>query len=1043
MAMKTSKYLMIFVLFCVLIIPFAAQADDISIYDIAQDVKPNVLIIFDNSGSMDTIVPYTDTVTYALIDAPHNKYLSDTIYEYSCTGWWWDRWHHRYVCDGWDWVVYTGTFTDTNHDGIHDSDSNIKKGNRLNYDFGTAKDRIHLAQEAVKNVIDLTKDYVRFGIMVLNAYRDINGSATYPQYHNDTTVLSATYGGAEIKDRTDAEVAVLLDELSFDADGGTPLANRLINAAQYFRGTGGFKDKNGNLLPRPLDNTNWCRKNFVIIMTDGLPEGEGDSYYANDVGEYDDIEGFLPDFGHPRHWDYDNDGKDPDPTDRYVHGGSDYLDDVAKYLHDTEDSLDPGHTITGNQNLTVYTIGFTIADQLLSDTATNGGGKYYTANDADQLAQALLGTLISIISQTQTFTAPVVPIERTTSGSDMYVSLFTPKSDSNFWPGYLVKLHIGNNGELLGYSSGYGEGSETAVTGSNGDLSANLVKPLDPPYPAWDAQHTLTTISRNIYTYLGTSTNLTDSSNAFNSTNITDALLGGHPDRNPNAQTGSDTRIDLINFIIGLDSYDSDKDHVYYLEKRDTILGDILHSRPLIIDYSTSQRVIYAGTNDGMLHAFSDTGGSELWAFIPPDLLPQLKNLAQVSTHPYFVDSSPKAYIKDVNHNGIIETPDSDGNSDEVIIIFGERGGGTSYCALDVTHPVTPIFKWRIDNSMADYAAMGQTWSEPVIGKVKVGTEDKDVAIIGGGYDPDNLKGNAVYLVDAHDGSLVKSFTISDDTHLTYSISSTVLAADTTFDGYINRVYVGDAGGQMWRFGLQRENSSDARAEDGNVSNWTPRRLFQATASGRKIFYQPDLVLERGYAYVYFGTGDRDNPMLRRSGGAPIDRLYAVKDRNENNDDFSTLGESNLADLTSDVLQDPTNPGYAAALAELNEKEGWFVQMTGDGEKVLASPVVFYGMVLFTTFIPNTDPCSYGGNARFYAADYLNATAVMDLDEDGDIDENDRSKDIGHGIPTEAVVTISATGEANAYIGAGGGIILIHLPTSAGKFSIDSWRENF
>jgi type IV pilus assembly protein PilY1 len=1048
MAMKTAKYLMTFVLFIGLIIPFAAHADDTSIYDIAQDVKPNVLIIFDNSGSMDTIVPYTDTVTYVLIDPP-NKYLSNTIYEYSCTNWWWDRRHRRYVCQGWDWVVSSITLEDfennhdANNDGIYDTDSNIKKGNRLNYDLSSAeaKYRITLAKQAVKNVIGLTKDYVRFGIMVLNAQQDINVTHNYSTYHNDTTVLSATYGGAEIADRDDAGVSTLMDQLSnLDADGGTPLANRLINVAKYFRGTGGFKDKDNNLLPRPLDNTNWCRKNFVIIMTDGLPEGEGDSYEANAVGEYDDIEGFLPDFGHPRHWDYDNDGKDPDPTNRYVHGGSDYLDDVAKYLHDTDDSLDPGHTITGNQNLTVYTIGFTIDDPLLSDTAANGGGQYYTANDADELAQALLGTLISIISQTQTFTAPVVPVERTTSGSDMYVSLFTPKSD-NFWPGYLVKLHIGNNGELLGYASDYGEGDEVAVTGSNGVLSENLVKPTESPYPAWDAQYKLThrTEPRNIYTYLGTSTNLTDSSNAFNSTNITDELLGGHPERNPNAQTGSDTRIDLINFVIGLDSYDSDKDHVYYDEKRDTILGDILHSRPLIVDYSSTQRVIYVGTNDGMLHAFSDTDGSEKWGFIPPDLLPSLKYLAQGSTHPYFVDSSPKAYIKDVNHNGIIESGD-----DQVIIIFGERGGGVSYTALDVTHPDAPIFLWRIDNNPAgDYAAMGYTWSEPVIGKVKVDTEDKDVAIIGGGYDPDNLKGNAVYLVDVHDGSLVKSFTNSDDANLTKSIPSTVLAADTTFDGYINRLYVGDAGGQMWRFGLQRENSSDARAEDGNVSNWTPRRLFQATTSGRKIFYQPDLVLERGYAYLYFGTGDRDNPMLRQADAAPIDRLYAVKDHNENNDDFSTLGEGNLTDLTSNVLQNPANAGYAAKLAELNAKQGWFVQMTGDGEKVLASPVVFYGMVLFTTFIPNTDPCSYGGNARFYAADYLNATAVMDLDADGDIDENDRSKDIGHGIPTEAVVTISATGEANAYIGAGGGIILIHLPTSAGKFSIDSWRENF
>jgi len=1043
--MKTAKYLIGFVLFIGLIIPFPCHADDTSIYDIAQDVKPNVLIIFDNSGSMDAIVDYNNGVTYDLIDPATNKYASSTIYQYTCTNWWWDKKKKRWVCDSWGWVAYTGTFTDTNLDGIHDSDSNIKKGNRLNYDFGNAKDRIHLAREAVKDVIDLTKDYVRFGIMVLNAYRDINGGATYTQYHNDTTILSSTYGGAEIKDRTDAEIEVLMDELSnLDADGGTPLADRLINAALYFRGTGGFKDKNGVLLSRPLDTTNWCRKNFVIIMTDGKPEGEGNSYYADEFGEYPYIESFLPEYPHPRHWDYDNDGKDPNEGGEYIHGGSDYLDDVAKYLHDTDDSLDPTHTITGDQNLTIYTIGFTIDHQLLADTATNGGGKYYTADDADELAQALLGTLIAIIEQTQTFTAPVVPVQRTTSGTDMYVSLFTPKSDSNFWPGYLIKLHIGDNGELLGYSTGYGTGSEVPVTDSNGVLSENLVKPTEPPYPVWDAQDKLRTrtASRNIYTYLGTSTDLTDSSNAFNTTTINDTLLAS-PAKHPNAQTGTDAYIDLINFIIGLDSYDADKDNVYN-EKRDTILGDILHSRPLIVDYSSTQRVIYVGTNDGQLHAFSDTDGSEKWAFIPPDLLPTLKYLAQGTTHPYFVDSSPKVYTLDGNNDGDL----LDVSDDKVIIIFGERGGGTSYTALDVTNPNVPVFLWRINNT-GDYAAMGQTWAEPQIGKVKVGAIDKDVAIIGGGYTPDNSKGNALYIVDVHDGSLIKSFTSSDDAHLTYSIPSTVLAADTTFDNYINRVYVGDAGGQLWQFALHRENGSDTRVEDGDVNDWTPRRLFQA-ASGTKIFYQPDLVLEPGYAYVYFGTGDRDNPMLLRSGGAPIDRLYAVKDRNENNEAFSArvvpngvLVEGDLTDLTSNVLQDPTDPAYASTLAALNAAEGWILQMAGDGEKVLASPIVFYGMVLFTTFIPNTDPCSYGGSASIYAVDYLTATAVMDLDADGNIDRYDRSTDIGHGIPTEVVITIDATGKSNAYIGAGGGIILVDLTTPGGNFTIESWRENF
>ncbi len=1044
--MKRVILFIIAIFFVAITIPCITLADDTAIYDIADDVKPNVLIIFDNSGSMDEIVPYNDATTYDLIAT--NKYLTNTIYQYECTHSWWNSRRHRWDCDRWDWVVYTGSFVDNNSDGIHDSDSDIRKGNRLNYDFGNAKDRIHLARDAVKNVIDLTKDYVRFGIMVLNAYRDINGSATFSQYHNDTTVLSSSYGGAEIADREGEDIEDLMDQLdNMDADGGTPLANRLINAANYFRGTGGFKDKNGHLLPRPLDESHWCRKNFVIIMTDGKPEGEGNSLYSNSNGDYDDIEDNFMDTNAGCR-DCDSDGKDPDPTNRYVNGGSDYLDDVAYYLHHTEDSVDPNHTITGDQNLTIYTIGFTIDDDLLGDTAANGGGLYYTADDADELAEVLLGTLISIIAQTQTFTAPVVPVQRTTSGTDMYISLFTPKSSHNFWPGYLIKANIGDNGEIMGFAAGYGTGDDMPLTVDDYELHENVVDPTKPPYPYWDAQDMLLqrnfgTHPRNIYTYLGTSTNLTHSSNAFNTTTI-DAALLANPSKHENAQTGTDAHVDLINFLIGLDSYDDDIDGVYD-EKRETILGDILHSRPLIIDYSSSQRVIYVGTNEGMLHAFDDSDGSEKWAFIPSDLLPQLKNIAEGVGHQYFVDGAPQAYTLDGNHDGDF----LDVGTDKVIIIFGERRGGTSYCALDVTNPDVPQYLWRIDNTVTGFEELGQSWSEPAIGKVKVGTTDTIVAIIGGGFNedtPNHTKGRGLFIINVLTGALVKSFTVSDHANMTYSIPSVPLAVDTTFDGYINRVYVGDTGGQVWRFGFQRENDEDTGVENGNVNNWSPRLLF-ATNTGSPIFYYPDLVLEPGYAYLYFGTGDRTNPCTTTE----TNRLFAVKDRNEDDEAFASrvgaeakLIEDDLIDLTENLIQDGTTEQATQTLTDLTNYDGWYITMQSTGEKILAAPTVIYGMVLFSTFVPNTDPCSYGGDAYLYAVDYLSGGSVLNFDEENEgLHKTDRSLNIGHGIPTEAVVTINAEGDTVVYVGAGGGIFRLALPDVNTNFNIESWRELF
>ena len=499
-----------------------------------------------------------------------------------------------------------------------------------------------------------------------------------------------------------------------------------------------------------------------------------------------------------------------------------------------------------------------------------------------------------------------------------------------------------------------------------------------------------------------------------------------------------------------MDPFDEDGDDAVD-DKRDEILGDILHSQPLVVDYASDpanpQRVIYVGTNEGMLHAFNDTNGSELWAFIPFDLLPKLKNLLiEGAGHQYYVDSSPKAYIKDVDDDGNIE----EGDGDQVIIIFGERRGGTSYTALDVTNPDDPQYLWRIDNTVAGLEQLGQSWSEPVIGKVQAGPvgleTDTIVAFIGGGYDADNPEpanntiGKGFFIIDVLSGALIKSFTETDHEDMDYSIPSTVLAVDTTFDGYINRVYVGDLGGQMWRFG----NQTGTANEDGNVNNWTPRKLFASTVADAKIFYPPDMVLERGYAYLYFGTGDRANPMATTG----TNMLYAVKDKNIVGA-FDTIDDddADFYDLTADELQDPdiTEDDKRIIRENLASGNGWYITLS-NSEKVLAPVTVISGLVLFTTFLPvdtDIDPCSSGGDARLYALDYLTAVSVIDFNDDGVLDASDRSIDIGQGIPTEVVITINDQGETTAYIGAGGGIVRFDLSGIGRRFYIDAWHEEF
>lgn len=178
--------------------------------------------------------------------------------------------------------------------------------------------------------------------------------------------------------------------------------------------------------------------------------------------------------------------------------------------------------------------------------------------------------------------------------------------------------------------------------------------------------------------------------------------------------------------------------------------GDVVHSSPLVIgppgeDYDRPdlygddtydefriahldrRQVVYYGGNDGMLHAinagfydadarsFSTTGddgetahalGTELWAYVPYNLLPHLRWLAEANyPHVYYVDGEPRAY--DVN----IFTPDATHvNGWGTILVVGFRFGGgditidtegdvdpsndrtmrSAYVILDITDPEQP-----------------------------------------------------------------------------------------------------------------------------------------------------------------------------------------------------------------------------------------------------------------------------------------------------------------------------------------------------------------
>ena len=715
-----------------------------------------------------------------------------------------------------------------------------------------------------------------------------------------------------------------------------------------------------------------------------------------------------------------------------------------------------------------------------------------------------------------TFTAPVVPVSKTTSSNRVYLTFFYP-GEGNFWAGNVVKFGISEKNQIVDalYDPNNPDHSDPESPNNRLALDPNGAIRED-AVPFWatidwadpNKSNYIHNSNRNIYTYLGSFRDLTDLTNEFKPTNdrLTEEILG-----NP----ANHTTAQLIDFVRGADVNG---------QNREVITGDVQHSEPLVVDYEDSLRMVYFGANDGMLHAVKDStlstpasdDGREMWAFIPPDQLHRLKDMVEGESHQYYVDSSPKVYIKDVNGNGIIEVNvDSDGDDDvddddkdQVILVCGERKGGTSYFALDVTNPERPFFLWRISQyddakagsfelenvngtfedgealtdsgvgaatvdgtlvesslayrdqtgeftvgqvvtgeksgatativSITCYAPpkagpdvviseLGESWSEPRFGLVKTSNGDDDtgtpVFFIGGGYSSDNSAGKAVLAISVFTGGVVKKF--SNITGMNYSIPSSVTPVDGDSNGFVDKVYVGDLGGQMWRFGKFTDSTGvdlEFPYADENIKNWTDQAahiLFLSDpAHERKFFYPPSVTLEWGYDLVFMGTGDREDPCNPISS----DRIYSVKDTHAS----TTLTESDLIDVTesTDMLPD------------LNIHQGWYIRLA-KGEKVLSEGVVFLKTYYVTTFLP-------GQGGKLYALNYKTGEAV-----DGYlrvIGESD-------GLLSKPVVVISKTDQkllvsasriksaAGESGSVGPGILAIEPSAPATNFFYLWWRE--
>lgn len=511
---------------------------------------------------------------------------------------------------------------------------------------------------------------------------------------------------------------------------------------------------------------------------------------------------------------------------------------------------------------------------------------------------------------------------------------------------------------------------------------------------------------------------------------------------------------------------------------RPSVHADVLHTKPQLVNYGASVAgcstgiVAYYASNDGMFRAVcagqatggNTDGGVELWSFMAPEFFPGLKRLRDGTpvldlpsassglpgALPASTGAKPKGYFFDGNVGNYEVRNASQVVTREYIYVSARRGGSLIY-ALDVTVPSAPKILWK--KTSADLPQLAMTFSTPKIVRVKNASHPA-VLVFGagywGGYDgagnpvgddsaaaPSTCPagtacGRAIYVLDALDGSLVKTFTASANGggSIAHSMAADVSTHDTDGDGFADRGYAVDTGGNVWRMDI----------DNASASNWNLFKLATAASDSgnpRKFLYPPSVVQTRSFAAVMMGSGDREKPL--KTGNR--DRFYMFKDPVTCKDASSNVapcsaalvpisGDNNLADARNLSAAD-----LSSALAS-GTNRGWYFPLDAD-EKVVNAPLTLAGIAYFST---NTPPSSQlvqvstcTGNlgvAKAYGLNFTTGTAGRDLDNNGVYDPADVAVTLtGGGLPPSPVgglvtVTDSATGAPAIVpfcIGCGGG----------------------
>ncbi|MBQ5940109.1 pilus assembly protein [Massilia sp. AB1] len=715
-------------------------------------------------------------------------------------------------------------------------------------------------------------------------------------------------------------------------------------------------------------------------------------------------------------------------------------DEWARLMHDRGVPIGDG---TLRPSVTTYTIDVYNAQpnsehtSLMLSMARAGGGKYFAARNEDAIVDAIKEILIEIQAVNTTFASTSLPVNatnRSQNENQVFIGMFRPDPDAKpRWFGNLKRYQLITSGSGIdlgdvnkkpavnantgfvtpcatsfwtsdsgAYWSGLGLKPDPAGTCSVSSYN----KYSDAPDGAFVEKGAAAQILRQGNVPAGTGT-----SSAVNRNVLTQfgSIL------TPLTTTNSLMDTNLVKFIRGEDT-NNEKGGGPSNTTRPSIHGDVIHSRPLPVNYGgTTGVTVYYGANDGTLRALNAATGVERWAFIAPEFFPRLSrlksNLPLVAypNQPAGITPAPTAkdYFFD-GSTGVYQNADSS----RVWIYPTMRRGGRMIYALDVSNPDNPQYKWKAGcpnlgdqvGCTAGMEAIGQTWSTPSVAFLKgYNNGASPVVVVGGGYDACEdgnakvpscgaTKGNAIYVLDADTGAVLRSFSTER------AVAADIAMVDINNDAMPDYAYAADTGGNLYRIDFTGTDKLPLAS-----GSWTKRMVARTSGGGRKFLFAPALLATQGYVYVAIGSGDREHPLATHYPFEQVtNRFYVYKD------DLSVALGAATVDL--DGLQDvtATNSASAPAVLPAGSLKGWYMDLNqnGQGEQVVTSALIAGGMVTFSSNRPikaSAGTCATTlGEARGYWVNLLNGCGAIGVA--GTCGGERSSPFVGGGLPPSPVL---------------------------------------